>query len=301
VNEVAADDGARLVRKRVDAGSVSEQPQVVMNMVCLHPIVLRRRGGIENEPFYRRAASYVLLAPPPPDRNGRVRDTRDLVVGDDRTVGMTDKHGDGTIVLEPDVMNVVVHDRVGADHEPRIVRMMIGALNASNLHRRSAEVVEVAADDGVVVGAEPEPDRGRSRARERAPFGRPGAARRATRPAAPVNNFNYGRFVGEVIESALAQTHPRCEVIVVDDGSTDDSRSVIERFGSRVVPLFQANGGQGAAMNAGFARSRGEVAFAVANLDIREVRRRVRETLVAAREGGVPSRVMTGGVRSASW
>jgi len=85
-----------------------------------------------------------------------------------------------------------------------------------------------------------------------------------------VNNFNYGHFIGEAIESALAQTHPRCEVVVVDDGSTDDSRSVIERFGSRVVPLLQANGGQGAAMNAGFALSRGEIVMFLDSDDVLE-------------------------------
>lgn len=73
-----------------------------------------------------------------------------------------------------------------------------------------------------------------------------------------INNFNYGRYVGEAIDSALAQTYPRCEVIVVDDGSTDDSRAVIERFGQRVVAVFQQNQGQGGAMNAGFARARGD-------------------------------------------
>jgi glycosyltransferase involved in cell wall biosynthesis len=85
-----------------------------------------------------------------------------------------------------------------------------------------------------------------------------------------VNNFNYGRFIGEAIDSALAQTHPRCEVIAVDDGSTDDSRAVIERYGARVVPLFQANGGQGAAMNAGFARSRGQLVLFLDSDDVLE-------------------------------
>jgi glycosyltransferase involved in cell wall biosynthesis len=37
-----------------------------------------------------------------------------------------------------------------------------------------------------------------------------------------IDNYNYARFVGAAIESALAQSHERCEVIVVDDGSTDD-------------------------------------------------------------------------------
>jgi len=85
----------------------------------------------------------------------------------------------------------------------------------------------------------------------------------ATRPRTAsilINNFNYGRFVGAAIESALAQTEP-AQVIVVDDGSTDDSRAVIGRFGTRVEAIFTANQGQGAAMNAGFARASGDVVF----------------------------------------
>ena len=43
-----------------------------------------------------------------------------------------------------------------------------------------------------------------------------------------INNYNYARFLAEAIESALNQTYPSVEVIVVDDGSTDQSRQVIE-------------------------------------------------------------------------
>ena len=42
-----------------------------------------------------------------------------------------------------------------------------------------------------------------------------------------VVNYNYGRFLAAAIESALAQNHPLCEVIVVDDCSTDNSRAII--------------------------------------------------------------------------
>ena len=73
-----------------------------------------------------------------------------------------------------------------------------------------------------------------------------------------VNNFNYGDFVGAAIESALAEG-PDVEVVVVDDGSTDHSRPVIERYGDRVIPVFQENAGQAAAFNAGFAASSGEL------------------------------------------
>jgi hypothetical protein len=73
-----------------------------------------------------------------------------------------------------------------------------------------------------------------------------------------INNYNYARYIAAAIDSALAQTWHPLEVIVVDDGSTDDSWAVIERYGDRVKAIGQVNGGQGAAYNAGFAASRGE-------------------------------------------
>jgi hypothetical protein len=73
-----------------------------------------------------------------------------------------------------------------------------------------------------------------------------------------INNHNYARYVAAAIDSALAQTWHPLEVIVVDDGSTDNSWSVIERYGERVHAISQPNGGQGAAYNAGFAASRGD-------------------------------------------
>ena len=53
-----------------------------------------------------------------------------------------------------------------------------------------------------------------------------------------INNYNYAQFLANAIESALAQTHRPLEVLVVDDGSTDDSRAVIAGFGSRVRAIF---------------------------------------------------------------
>jgi hypothetical protein len=74
-----------------------------------------------------------------------------------------------------------------------------------------------------------------------------------------VNNYNYGRFLGAAVESALAQTHKDVDVIVVDDGSTDDSRGVIESFGDRIRVVLKENGGQASAFNAGLAHSHGDV------------------------------------------
>ena len=70
-----------------------------------------------------------------------------------------------------------------------------------------------------------------------------------------INNYNYGRYVGQAIESALAQTHASVEVIVVDDGSTDQSQEIIKSFGTRIKALQQANGGQTSAMNLGLSAS----------------------------------------------
>jgi glycosyltransferase involved in cell wall biosynthesis len=74
-----------------------------------------------------------------------------------------------------------------------------------------------------------------------------------------INNCNYGRFVGAAIDSALAQTWPRVEVIVVDDGSSDDSQQIIRGYGDRIVPIFKVNGGQASAVNTGVVAARGDV------------------------------------------
>lgn len=74
-----------------------------------------------------------------------------------------------------------------------------------------------------------------------------------------INNGNYGAFLGQAIESALAQTYGNSEIVAVDDGSTDNSHEVIASYGGRVVPLLKENGGQASAFNAGFSASRGEV------------------------------------------
>ena len=74
-----------------------------------------------------------------------------------------------------------------------------------------------------------------------------------------INNYNYESFLRDAIDSALGQTYDHLEVIVVDDGSTDSSRSIISSYGDRIISIFQENGKQGAAFNNGFAHSRGDI------------------------------------------
>ena len=74
-----------------------------------------------------------------------------------------------------------------------------------------------------------------------------------------VTNFNYARFLRVAIDSALAQTYPLIEVIVVDDGSTDGSRGIIASYGERVRPIFKANGGHVSADNVGYLATSGDV------------------------------------------
>jgi glycosyltransferase involved in cell wall biosynthesis len=74
-----------------------------------------------------------------------------------------------------------------------------------------------------------------------------------------IDNYNYGRFLGTAIDSALNQTYRNVEVIVVDDGSTDNSRDIITGYEGQVIPVFKQNGGQASAFNAGFEVSQGDL------------------------------------------
>lgn len=76
--------------------------------------------------------------------------------------------------------------------------------------------------------------------------------------------YNYGRYLQLAVDSALQQTYRNLEIIVVNDGSTDDTDYVMERYASdpRVIYLRQENSGQAVAKNAGIAKAAGEfVAF----------------------------------------
>jgi glycosyltransferase involved in cell wall biosynthesis len=71
--------------------------------------------------------------------------------------------------------------------------------------------------------------------------------------------YNYERYVGLAIDSALNQTRPADEIVVVDDGSIDGSRQIIGGYGDRVRAIFQANQGNIAAFEIGYREATGDV------------------------------------------
>ena len=76
-----------------------------------------------------------------------------------------------------------------------------------------------------------------------------------------VDTYNYGHFIEEAIASVLAQDFPpeQMEILVVDDGSTDDTADRIRKYGDRIQYFYKPNGGQASALNFGIARARGQI------------------------------------------
>jgi glycosyltransferase involved in cell wall biosynthesis len=72
--------------------------------------------------------------------------------------------------------------------------------------------------------------------------------------------FNGADFLAQAIESALAQTWPATEILVVDDGSNDDgaTRTIMDQFGSRIRGFHKPNGGVGSALNLALRHMQGE-------------------------------------------
>ena len=73
-----------------------------------------------------------------------------------------------------------------------------------------------------------------------------------------IPTYNRGDLIGETIDSALAQTAPFLEIIVVDDGSRDNTASVLASFGARISTITVPNGGVQRARNTGVAAARGD-------------------------------------------
>jgi glycosyltransferase involved in cell wall biosynthesis len=73
-----------------------------------------------------------------------------------------------------------------------------------------------------------------------------------------VPSYNRASLIGETLDSVLAQTHPNLEIIVVDDGSTDDTEAAVAPYRSRITYIKQKNQGLAAARNTGLQHSTGE-------------------------------------------
>jgi glycosyltransferase involved in cell wall biosynthesis len=74
-----------------------------------------------------------------------------------------------------------------------------------------------------------------------------------------VNNYNYQDYIGQAIDSVIAQDYQSLEIIVIDDGSTDNSRSIISRYGAKIRAIFQDNSGQASAFNAAVSAAHGDI------------------------------------------
>ncbi len=95
-----------------------------------------------------------------------------------------------------------------------------------------------------------------------------------------VVNHNYGRYVADAVRSACRQTHPDVKVIVVDDGSTDESRDVLGGLDGEVEVLLKERGGQASALNVALERCRGDVLLILDADDL--LRPRAAERVAAA-------------------
>ena len=66
-----------------------------------------------------------------------------------------------------------------------------------------------------------------------------------------IPNHNYAHYLGQAVDSVLAQTYQNTEIVVVDDGSQDNSENIVAGYGDRVRLIKQGNQGVSAARNAG--------------------------------------------------
>ena len=75
-----------------------------------------------------------------------------------------------------------------------------------------------------------------------------------------ITNFNYGKYIEEAIQSVLNQTYPNIEILIIDDGSTDNSKEIIDRYAltTGIQTVFQSNRGLAKSNNVALAMANGE-------------------------------------------
>jgi glycosyltransferase involved in cell wall biosynthesis len=76
-----------------------------------------------------------------------------------------------------------------------------------------------------------------------------------------IDTYNHGRYIEQAVESVLEQgiSPPDLELIVVDDGSTDDTSTRLQKFANTLIYLQKANGGQASALNLAIPHASGEI------------------------------------------
>jgi glycosyltransferase involved in cell wall biosynthesis len=74
-----------------------------------------------------------------------------------------------------------------------------------------------------------------------------------------IPTYNRSAFIGGAVENVLEQTYLNTEIIVIDDGSTDETLTILKKFGDRIRVVRQANAGPAAARNHGVEIARGEI------------------------------------------
>ncbi len=74
--------------------------------------------------------------------------------------------------------------------------------------------------------------------------------------------YNYGRYLREAIDSAIVQTYPSTEIIVINDGSTDDTEKIAQSYGAKIRYFYQEHQGLASPKNRGVTLAQGEyIAF----------------------------------------
>ena len=73
-----------------------------------------------------------------------------------------------------------------------------------------------------------------------------------------IPTYNYGIYLSTAIQSCLNQTYKPIEIIIVDDGSTDDTKDIVKKFDDRVIYFYQKNSGVSAARNKGLELAKGD-------------------------------------------
>src|SRR5881628_3332235 len=111
-----------------------------------------------------------------------------------------------------------------------------------------------------------------------------------------ITTYNQGRYISETIHSAIEQDFDDREIIVVDDGSTDDTPTLVVAFGQRVLYLRQRNQGVAGSRNAGILQARGEFLAFLDGDDLWEPHKLSRQVR-AARDNPLSGLIVADGVQ----